>query len=93
MTYLPVYLDYLSNEYGLDTKTWSDKREVKEGRTISNATRKSLSDVHEHVKSAFDVLDGLLCDEDDDNCTDDEPDETKSHIELVGTMRQLFSQN
>ena len=91
MAYLPVYLDYLTREYGIDTKSWSGKREVKEGRKISADTRKSLSDAHMHVKSAFATLDDLLCpDDEDEDCSDDDP-ETKSHAEFINSMRGLLN--
>ena len=91
LAYLPNYLDFLSREYGLDTKSWSAQREVKEGRTISTATRKSLSDAHEHMKSAVDVLGGLLADEDTPDDLDPDDDlEAKGHADFVSKMIGLL---
>lgn len=91
--YLPNYLDYLQREYGIDTKTWAGKREQKEGRTLSSATRKTLSDAHEHTKSALDVLDSLLADDDEESSqTDDEPDAESGELQAkqIKAMRDLL---
>ena len=88
MAYLPTYLDFLQREYGIDTKQWKAKREVKEGRKISADTRKSLSDVQMHCKSAFDALDDLLSDEPDDPDGDDA--EMKAHADFLNSMRGLL---
>ena len=90
MAYLPTYLDYLSREYGMDTKEWSGKREVKEGRKISADTHKALSEVKMHCKSAFDGLDDMLSDCDDPDDPDCDDEEYKAHTEFIATMRGLF---
>jgi HK97 family phage prohead protease len=91
MEYLPQYLDLLAEMYGLDTKEWAGKRETKEGRKLSTATKDSLSKCHGHMKSAFDLLDALLGDEADEGADDGSEDvtskaaaaaETKSEPEL-----------
>ncbi len=96
MEYLPSYLDYLQREYGLDTKAWSGMREIKEGRKISSATRDTLTAAHEHVKSAFDALDSLLADSEDDTEDGDledldvESDEYKSHLQALKSLSDLL---
>lgn len=92
MAYLPVYLDYLSDQYGMDTKAWQAKHEVKEGRKISTDTHKSLTEVKEHCKSAFDALDCLLSDDDpEDDDTDDDATETKAHADILTSIRSLLN--
>jgi len=61
MEYLPAYLDMLTEYYG-DLETWSAKRklETKEGRVISSDNMGKLSTALEHMKSAHDVLSGVL---------------------------------
>ena len=76
MDYLPAYLDWLTEEYG-DMETASRKRleakalQLKEGRRISAATKTQITQAHEHVKSASDLLIALLDGEADDVDEDD----------------------
>jgi HK97 family phage prohead protease len=71
MDYLPAYLDWLTEEYG-DMETASRKRleakalQLKSGRRISAATKSQITQAHEHVKSASDLLFALLDGEADD---------------------------
>ncbi len=93
MEYLPKYLDYLQREYGIDTKAWSGMRELKEGRKISSATKDTLTEAHEHCKSAFEALDSLLTDSDDDTDDDDldvESEEYKSHVNALKSLTDLL---
>lgn len=93
LTYLPSYLDYLQREYGLDTKAWAGEREQKEGRTLSSATRKTLSDAHEHTKSALDVLDSLLADEEVDGSETDDASDADSidlQTDQIKALRDLL---
>jgi HK97 family phage prohead protease len=78
MDYLPAYLDWLTEEYG-DMETASRKRleakalQLKEGRRISAVTKSQITQAHEHVKSASDLLIALLDGEADDvDETDDD---------------------
>lgn len=103
MDYVPQYLDLMAELYGMDTKSWSAKRETKEGRKLSAATKGSLGDAHEHMKSATDIMATLLEDEAGDDATDDaatsksaavvkgktEP-ELHSAVESLETMRALL---
>lgn len=88
MAYVPAYVDLMAEYYG-DLETWAKRHlETKSGRTISAATKKTLTDVHEHVtkaqehtKSATDLLSALIspeadCDPDgeDTNCDTDTSD-------------------
>ena len=105
MEYLPQYLDLLSAWYGLDTKAWAAKRETKEGRKLSTATKSALSDCHGHMKSAFDLLTALLGEEageDEDESEDatskaaaasqskSEPDPLHSAADTLKSMRALL---
>jgi HK97 family phage prohead protease len=87
LAYLPAYIDWLSEEYG-DMQTMSQgqietkRMERKSGRTISAATKTTLTTAHEHLKSATDILSALIepeadCDPDGDdtNCDEDTSDE------------------
>jgi HK97 family phage prohead protease len=71
MDYLPTYLDWLAEEYG-DMETATRNRleakalQLKEGRRISAATKSQITQAHEHVKSASDLLIALLDGEPDD---------------------------
>jgi HK97 family phage prohead protease len=71
MDYLPAYLDWLTEEYG-DMETASRRRleakahQLKSGRRISAATKSQITQAHEHVKSASDLLFALLDGEADD---------------------------
>ena len=78
MDYLPAYLDWLTDEYG-DMETASRKRleakalQLKAGRRISAATKSQITQAHEHVKNASDLLIALLDGEADDvDETDDD---------------------
>jgi uncharacterized protein len=71
MEYFPQYLDVLSEMYGMDIKAWPAKRETKAGRRLSAATKGSLGDCHEHMKSAIDIMAALM----DDEAGDDEESE------------------
>jgi HK97 family phage prohead protease len=76
MDYLPAYLDWLTEEYG-DMETASRKRleakalQLKTGRRISAATKTQITQAHEHVKSASDLLIALL-DREADEVDEDE---------------------
>jgi HK97 family phage prohead protease len=76
MEFLPQYLDVIAEIYGMDTKTWAGRRETKEGRKLSAATKGSLGDCHGHVKSAFDILAALLGDEADEDSEHESDDVT-----------------
>jgi len=81
LSYLPLYLAYLTEEYG-DMETMKRdgialkaKRSIlhlKEGRKLSTATVKSLKEAHAHVKSLDDILSALFADPADDDTNDDE---------------------
>lgn len=77
MEYLPQYLDLLSEMYGFDIKSWREKRETKEGRKLSTATKGSMAEAHEHMKSAVDIMAALLDDEAGEEEDDDESAESK----------------
>jgi len=82
MAYVPAYIDLMAEYYG-DLETWAKSRlETKSGRTISAATKTTLTTAHEHLKSATDILSALIspeadCDPDGDdtNCDTDTSDE------------------
>jgi len=82
MAYVPAYIDLMAEYYG-DLETWAKSRiETKSGRTISAATKTTLSTAHDHLKSATDILSALIspeadCDPDgeDTNCDADTSDE------------------
>jgi uncharacterized protein len=78
--YFPQYLDVLSEMYGMDIKAWPAKHETKAGRRLSAATKGSLGDCHEHMKSAVDIMAALLEDEagDDEESDDSEKATSKS---------------
>ncbi len=92
LEYLPQYLDVIGEVYGIDTKSWAGKRELKEGRKLSTATKGTLSDAHGHIKSAFDLLTALLGDEADDaDPQDDDPEDavtSKAAAEAVATKAE-----
>lgn len=92
LAYLPQYLDYLGREYGMDVKSWQAQRETKAGRTISAATRKTLSDAHGHLTAAVDALGPLLEDDDPDALATKAQveTETKTHADLLGNMLGLL---
>jgi len=77
LAYLPAYLDYLTEAYG-DMNTMSagqietKRMERKAGRTISAATKTTLTTAHDHMKSATDLLSALISPEADDSATSDE---------------------
>jgi hypothetical protein len=81
MEYLPAYLDWLTEEYG-DMETASRQRleakahELKAGRKISAATRTQITQAHEHMKSASDLLIALLDGEADDVEEDNADEDT-----------------
>lgn len=86
MTYLPLYLDFLATEYGMDVKSWQTQHEAKEGRTISASTHQALSTALEHATKAADCLTALLKSEaDDPNAL-----ATKAHADLIGKMLGLL---
>lgn len=89
MEYFPQYLDLLASAYGLDTKCWAAKRmETKEGRRLSAATKGTLGDCYEHVKSALDLLAALLADEaGDDSNLDDEADDATSKAAAAAALK------
>lgn len=76
MDYFPQYLDVLSEIYGMDIKSWPAQRETKEGRKLSTATKSSLGDCHEHMKSAVDILAALMEDEAGEESDDDSEEAT-----------------
>jgi HK97 family phage prohead protease len=76
MEFIPAYLDWLTEEYGDFSTMGRTPAEVKSGRTISAATKKTLSSAHEHVKSASDLLISLIDSEADDDGTDNSDDDT-----------------
>lgn len=105
MAYLPDYLDMLAEVYGMDTKEWSNKREVKAGRKLSASTKDTLGKACDHVKSANDILAALLTEEAGDPDEDatskeaaaaeqkSEPEEDlHSAAESLKSMRSLLSQ-
>ena len=104
MAYLPDYLDYLADEYGMDTKSWSAKREQKAGRKLSAATRETLSKACDHAKNANDILVALLAEEagdSDESATSkaaavteqkSEPDHLHSAAQILSSLRSLLSQ-
>jgi len=83
LSYLPEYIDYLTEEYGametMSTGEIETKRmERKVGRTISAATKSKLSTAHDHMKSATEALAALLADEAAVDATDDGTSDGKS---------------
>lgn len=86
MDYLPAYLDWLTEEYG-DMETASRKRleakalQLKAGRRISAATKSQITQAHEHVKNASDLLIALLDGEADDVEEDDATSKSKAATE------------
>jgi HK97 family phage prohead protease len=86
MDYLPAYLDWLAEEYG-DMKTASRRRleakahQLKSGRRISAATKTQITQAHEHVKSASDLLFALLDGEADDVDEDEATSGSKAAAE------------
>ena len=105
LDYLPQYLGLLNEVYGMDTKAWKAKHETKEGRKLSAATTKSMSDCAGHMKSAMDIMAALLEDgagEDEDESEDatskaaaaaankSEPEEIHSAGESIDSMMALL---
>lgn len=103
LDYLPNYLDYLAREYGMDTKSWTVRREQKAGRKLSFATRDTLKQACDHAKNANDILTALLSEEagdpDEDATSENaaavdhksEP-ETHSAVKSLKSMRALLAQ-
>ncbi|HTF69828.1 MAG TPA: HK97 family phage prohead protease [Edaphobacter sp.] len=60
---------------GRGIKTIELAREVKEGRVLSTATKKSMKEAHGHIKSADEIFNALLDDEAGDEIDDDDPNE------------------
>ena len=56
---------------GRGIKTIELSREVKEGRVLSSATKKSMKEAHGHIKSADEIFNALLDDEAGDELNDD----------------------
>ena len=83
MDYLPAYLDWVTEEYG-DMETASRKRleakalQLKAGRRISAVTKTQITQAHEHVKSASDLLIALLGGEADDVDEDEATSKSKA---------------
>jgi hypothetical protein len=83
MAYLPMYLDMLTEIYG-DMEMWGRKRlETKAGRTISAATKSTITEAHEHMKSACDLLLALVGDEAGDGSTSSDDKAAKNKPEPV----------
>jgi len=76
MEFIPAYLDWLDQEYGEFATMGRTPAEIKaaglkSGRTISAATKKTISGATDHLKSASDILIALCADEADDDGADD----------------------
>jgi HK97 family phage prohead protease len=81
MAFIPAYIDYLTEQYGEYNSTYGHApAETKAGRKISAATKKQISEAHEHVKSAQDLLIALIDDEADDDEEDDDTSEEKAAL-------------
>lgn len=79
MSFIPDYLDWLTEEYG-EMETMSARpHEVKSGRTISAATKKQLDQAREHMKSADDILCALYASEAGEDDTALESDSTSEN--------------
>jgi HK97 family phage prohead protease len=99
MTYIPQYIDMLTEMYG-EMKTWNEKRlETKSGRKISAATKEKLASAHEQMKSAVDTISALLADEADEPITTSDTkaaaipaahEPTDSHSEALASLRALI---
>lgn len=102
MSYLPQYLDLITAQYGSMETYAAAKREEKAGARHSAATKTSLGAIHEHMKSATDLLSTLLDDEaDDDNeelsavtpelkaVAEPEPVKDHSAAAALGAMREF----
>jgi HK97 family phage prohead protease len=73
LAFLPLYIDYLTEQYG-DMETMSrEEIEKKSGREFSAANIKTLKEAHGHVKSLDDIFGALFDDE-----ADEEDDGEKS---------------
>jgi HK97 family phage prohead protease len=76
MTWLGLYIDYLTEQYG-DFQTMSadeiETKQRKSGREISAANMKTLKEAHGHVKSLDDIFEALI-----DDPADDEDEEEMS---------------
>lgn len=73
LAFLPLYIDYLTEQYG-DMETMSrEEIEKKSGREFSAANMKTLKEAHGHVKSLDDIFGALFDDE-----ADEEDDGEKS---------------
>jgi HK97 family phage prohead protease len=91
MAMLPAYIDWLAEEYGDMTYYGRQPGEVKElktGKTISAATKKTIgaatdhmTKAGEHQKSASDILTALCTDE----AADDDPDADTSEGKAAAT--------
>lgn len=95
MTYLPAYIDFLTEEYGaMETMSAGDietkRMERKVGRTISAATKSKLSMAHDHMKSATDLLSTLLAEEAAVDVTDDGTSEGKSREQATKPEPELM---
>jgi HK97 family phage prohead protease len=93
MAYLPLYLDYLNQEYGMQTmsRTLAERkdmkriqRQLKEGRKFSSETMKSLKEAHGHVKAMDDIFAALFGDEADDETDDADQMEDNPDKENTG---------
>jgi HK97 family phage prohead protease len=87
MEYIPQYLDVLTEMYGLDIKSWSAQHETKSGRRLSAATKSSLSEAHEHMKSAIDLMATLMDDEAGEIDGEDDPDDATSKATAVAATK------
>jgi HK97 family phage prohead protease len=73
LAFLPLYIDYLTEQYG-DMETMSrEEIEKKSGREFSAANMKTLKEAHDHVKSLDDIFGALF-----DDTADEEDDLDKS---------------
>jgi HK97 family phage prohead protease len=92
MAYLPMYLDMLTEMYG-DMEMWNKRRfETKAGKKISAATKETLTMVHEHQKSASDLLLALIDDEAGDDSTSGDDKAAKAKPEPVIDHSAIASQ-
>jgi HK97 family phage prohead protease len=83
LAYLPLYIDYLTEEYG-DMETMSrGEMEKKAGREFSAANMKTLKEAHDHVKSLNDIFGTLL----DDPADDEDEDEEDKSADVTGETK------
>jgi hypothetical protein len=79
MEFIPAYIDWLTEEYGdmnYYGKTPAEQkaaRERKAGRTLSDATRKTIGEAIDHQKKSNDILTTLCMEE-----ADVDPDDTSA---------------